>query len=1342
MYNSKFSNLFSIALTVFVSGVLSSDPASLSGTNTTQPLSRAQVMAMTPEEADSAMLSTDPGFASCKDGDYGSDACQNAQTSALAKMTQTQQDVSSDLTNVAVQLNAIQSQQADGNAKISKINNAIYGNGNSDNIGLIQSLQKVALSLQDIQNTVRTQATDIANKSSTVRSSTELKVQAVKTVMDAKLADVEKKINDLVNAQALGQQQMLVNSAINMQKAAAGAQLSIATNTNTIKAGVKALSDAGDDLLISTQTNLNQLSSGIEENVHAIQTIADTGTETLQALKDTLTTDGTQAIAQALATGQQTIASTATSASKSLNDARADMTSQITDAGGALKNEIAQTQADLNAGLVNTQAAMHQTERDNAAKITELSTTASEGVVALAKGQDASGAQMIQQAQTVQAQLGTTSDAISQYAKTGEDSQKYLQSLVGSLVAPMQQSASQKLTDQSQASGTELTNMNANIAKVLSGINGMSGDALAALSQYLSDVQAQAGQDSKGQDQALSDSQQAIMYGKQLSEAKLGLQSDRANQALSQLMAVLGSSLQETAGTVNDVNAANAAKQNAIQGQTQQQILDAKADMVKKVNAAKIEQQTSLNGLQSDQAQKAQQLNALITTLMGVFDQLDVASKASQGDLSNLNSLIATTQSSSNSDVENLFQLLETSKSAASAGASGASAQIQLLLGKMGDQLGASIKNYAGQFNGDFADAIKALSSTSNDTSAKLAASGLAQQAAATDAESQTKNLQTDLSQLGISGQSQIDALVSLFRSKALQAGLDRQVKLKGITDGASGQLDDLRGKITDMINSQSSALAASTSQTVSNQQSQLATLVETLRSQQIGATRLATQTQGALANVEKWTGDLSAQIASAEKKVGTSKDVQMGVIQGLQGELNEWSNAVDRNISDARQELQDGMAMIPNVTASKAADTERIFAASNENMRTYLNNLKAAFDKMRTTESQYVQQQSLRRLSTLMGIDRSSLDNSNVLMQLLGVSDLSQLGDEKQIATVLAGLADGVSSLQAKNGDAFNALRSQITHLDANSKGLFGQLLNQAGGSLGAIYQKYAADQHALQATIEAAADKDNVRAQALDDALSGMLGSVRSGSLVLNTQLANDRKNIYAVDGAVRQLGDESAIALSRLLHSAQAQSTAADSALAASQRVNADRVASVRDVVIAFVRAMEEYVDGSRVGFDDIHTKLDKYKDFLDSKLGISDTYMLEMAQSTQSELTATTDLAQALENRIEAFNARAKQQLFNVEQERSAIEARHEDELNQLRSKLSDVGSKVADDQALVAKQVDDWLSEEDADLGFGAVEPAVTGSPQSVTQPTKLPDWAQDASSSFVEKRRIRRHIAA
>jgi exonuclease VII large subunit len=151
--------------------------------------------------------------------------------------------------------------------------------------------------------------------------------------------------------------------------------------------------------------------------------------------------------------------------------------------------------------------------------------------------------------------------------------------------------------------------------------------------------------------------------------------------------------------------------------------------------------------------------------------------------------------------------------------------------------------------------------------------------------------------------------------------------------------------------------------------------------------------------------------------------------------------------------------------------------------------------------------------------------------------------------------------------------------------------------------------------------------------------------------------------------------------------------------SQKVNADRVASVRDVVIAFVKAMEEYVGQSRSGFDDIHSKLNEYKSFLDSKLSTSDSFMLGMAQSTQSELEAVSGMVDALQSRVDSFNNRAKQQLYNLEEERSALQARHEREVTDLKQRLQSANTQIQDDQDSTSQQVDYWLSEEDSDLGL-------------------------------------------
>ena len=1310
-------------------------------TNTTKPLTRAQVLAMTPDATDAGLITSDAGFQACNSGKLDSAECQQAMTKMLASMTQTHRDVVMDLGNVNTQLQAIDSQQSEGIGKINAINRAIYGDGSDSNPGLMNSLQKVALSLGDIQNTVRAQAADISNKSATVRAATETKINNVKKVMDVKLQQVEQQINDLLTQQASAQQQTLVNANNNMLQATTNANAAIVANNQAISASGSALRDAVETFRQGASNDIENISNRAGASVSNLKTLSDAAEEDLDNLGTQMKTEARSAVNDALASSKATLGGTVNSTTSSLNDIKSQASAALQDASRALTSEIAQSQADIDASIQTTKVQMAQMTDTGQKGLASFSSMADAGVAALQQAQQVSGAQMTADAQSTQAELTDVSQMVANYGKTGQDAIAAIQAKADSLLGPMQSQVSDRLTKQGQASSQELLRMNGAIGDLLNRVSTDGSDALTTLSAYIGDVQSRAGDDAQFQQDTLSDTQSAIKTASDLAKSKLKLQSDKADSTLGGLATILGGSIDDAASTLADVNSANSAQQRDIQSKYQQQISDQQSALNRQVNDAKMAQQQGFQDLQSQQAQKAQNVAALIADLMGVLDNVNGAARASSSDLSDLQSKLASAQSSTDSDVGRLLKLIEGSESAANAGASGAQAQLQFALSAMSDQLSGSLKGYTSQFNGDLSSAIAALSQMSNDTLSKLSTSGAIQTNASADADSQAKKLLTDIQNLMSSGQASNEALANLFRSQATQQGLNRQIQLKQIMDGAKGQIDDLGSKAASMIDQQSKGLAATTGQQVSTQSDALNRLVAALRSQQLSATQLASNTQSAVQNVQKWTSDLSSQIDAAQAKVGASKSAQLNVIQALQNELSDWSATVDRNISDAKQQLQDGMAMIPNVTATKADETERIFATSNENMRSYLTQLKGAFDKMRATESQYVQQQSLRRLSTLMGIDRASLDNSNVLMQLLGVTDLTQIGDQQQIATVLSGLADGVSELQKKNDGAFSALKDQVDHLDSNSKGLFSQLMNKAGGSLAAVYQKYADDQHALQATIEAAADKDRLRAQALEDALNGMMGSIRNGSLVLNTQLAKDRKDIYAVDGSVRQLGDESTIALSRLLHAVESQSDSADSAIAMAHRVNADRVASVRDVVLSFVQAMQEYVGGSRAGFDEIHKKLQDYKAFLDKKLGVSDSYMLGMAQSTQSELSATASLAEALQNRIEAFNARAKQQLFQVEEERSAIEARHEKELNLLRQKLQNVTLQVDDDQTTMGKQVDAWLAEEDADLGFGAQKS--TGAMDAPDSSTAVPDWARDDEafprSSFMETKPIQRH---
>jgi len=1261
-------------------------------------MTRQQIIAANPTQSP-VDIENDPAFQSCTTGDKGSKPCQDAQTRELALMTQTHQDIVSDVSNIAVQLTAINAAQAVGDQKIQSMNSAIYGDGSGNNMGLVNSLQRVALALQDIQTTVQEQSADIANKSSAVRTSTDMQVQNVRKVMDAKLTDVENQINALLTAQATGQQQALVNSALNMQNAAQAASATITTNSNNLKKAVSGLSDAADILEVDTKTTINDLSTQLTSTTDNLKTVNATANDMVDAFKANMTDESKKALADATAQGKATISNKTAEAQSALAQTQSDAYAQVAAGRASLESDVSNLKTETQSRLADVQSEFSKNQQANQNSLNQISSTASSGTAALSAAQQQSAKDMATSAQMSRSEMNKLLALVQAFKQSTGDSVGTVKDLLANLVGPMQQTVSDQLKNQGQATGGELLNMNSQIANVMDKIKRQGGSAQDALLAYLSNIQDQAGKDAQSQQGALTDAQAAIEAARALANGQLQLQTDKASSTAQTLFSLFQGSLEDTSSTVNDVNSANSAKQRGMQQQFLQMLLDKQNGLNKDVNQAQYQQQQGINELKTDQATKAQQIAALIAQLSSVFSQAESSAQYSQSAVADLNSQVTNSQGVANSELARLLGLVQQSGAAANAGASGANSKIQIAVSGMQDQLVQALKKYSGQFSGDFSDAIAHLNSLSNSTMNQLQTSAGSQLKSTSDAETIAKSLLTDLSKLKQSGSSETDALANLFQSKALAAGLDRQAKIKGVTDDAKTQMSGLEQRIMAMIMSQTSSLAASTGQTVNNQKDQLNHLIDTLRSQQLTATQLASQTQGAIGNVEKWTADLSDQITAAQGKAGDAKQLQLQMVQALENDLNEWGSSLDKNISDVRAQLQDGMAMIPNVTATKAADTEKMFSQSNSQMQGYLGQLKRAFDSMRATEADYVKQQSLRRLATLLGIDRASLDNSNVLMQLLGVTDLSQIGDQQQISTVLAGLADGVAGLQSKDSQAYSSLRDSITHLDSNSKGLFGKLMLKASGSLSELYNKYADDQHALQMTIEAAADKDNIRAQALDDALNGMLGSVRNGALVLNGQLANDRKDLYAVDGSVRQLGDDSSLALGRLIRTAESQSEAVDSALAMSQKVNADRVASVRDVVISFVRAMEEYVGESRSGFDDIHSKLNEYKSFLDTKLNTSDSFMLGMAQSTQSELEAVSSMVDALQSRIDSFNNRAKQQLYNLEEERSALQARHEREMTELKQRMQSAMNQIQDDQDSTAQQVEYWLAEEDSDLGL-------------------------------------------
>ena len=728
-------------------------------TNTTKPMSRAQTLAMTPDETEASQISSDPGFEACNSGDLSNARCQTAMTKMLAKMTQTHHDVASDLTNVATQLTAIDSQQGDGMKKIGAINAAIYGTGSDDNAGLLNAFQKVAVSLQDIQDTVRAQATDIANKSASVRSATDLKVQNVKKVMDARLVDVEKQINTLLESQATAQQKSLVNANNNMLAATSSAQGAIASNQKAISTSTAALRTSIDDFRTSAQSQFNDLSRRLDGSVTRVSALSDAAEEDLSQLESTMKTEAQQAVNDAVRTSQTTLSGTLNSTSAALAEVRNEATTALADASTSLSAEVTQSQAEIDAAIQATRAKMSQAADQSKQGLAAFASTSNAGVNALGVAQEASGDRLRKEAQATQTQLVTVNQLVSSYGKTGQDAIKSIQVQTNSLLTPMQQSMGNRLTKQGTASGEELLRMNSAIADLLKKIGLDGNDALGALTAYISDVQSRAGDDVKFQESALSDTQSAIKTSGDLAKSKLKFQSDKADDTLKALSALLGGSIDETSDTFAEINAANAANQRNIQTQYQQKITAQQSALNRQVNEAKMSQQQGFQSLQSQQAQKAQAVAMLIADLMAVLSNVDGAAQASSGELSSLMSKLGSTQTGADSEIARLLQLIDGSESAASAGASGAEAKLNFAASAMGDQLTKALKGYSGAFSGDMSEAVAKLTQMSKESLDALQKSGAAQTAASGDADSMAKKLLTDLAKLQQSGQGSNDAL-------------------------------------------------------------------------------------------------------------------------------------------------------------------------------------------------------------------------------------------------------------------------------------------------------------------------------------------------------------------------------------------------------------------------------------------------------------------------------------------------------------------------------------------------------------------------------------------------------
>jgi hypothetical protein len=163
----------------------------------------------------------------------------------------------------------------------------------------------------------------------------------------------------------------------------------------------------------------------------------------------------------------------------------------------------------------------------------------------------------------------------------------------------------------------------------------------------------------------------------------------------------------------------------------------------------------------------------------------------------------------------------------------------------------------------------------------------------------------------------------------------------------------------------------------------------------------------------------------------------------------------------------------------------------------------------------------------------------------------------------------------------------------------------------------------------------------------LSNILSDYKSNREVIEEAMANDRKDVFHLAGVVNELGSGVGSAVSSAVKSVIEGKSTLDDEFKKMREVDVDRVTSVHGVVQAFVQVIEGFLAQSRLGFDDIHSKIRGFEQYTDQRLTDAGQRLLHSTSQAQPMLDALRDKVANMTAQMAEFDRTAQDDVLEVQ-----------------------------------------------------------------------------------------------
>ncbi|KAF4675034.1 hypothetical protein FOL47_008345 [Perkinsus chesapeaki] len=594
-------------------------------------------------------------------------------------------------------------------------------------------------------------------------------------------------------------------------------------------------------------------------------------------------------------------------------------------------------------------------------------------------------------------------------------------------------------------------------------------------------------------------------------------------------------------------------------------------------------------------------------------------------------------------------------------------------------------------FTGDLSDA----QAKTHDTMNRLQSDADRQKQLLANDRLDVDKLLKETQELSATGNAEFEQLEAALSQKTDDANIERQQKLAGVKDNVNKELNELEGRLSGVIKQESSAIEKRGEEQFSQQKTTLDKLANELHQQSAESEKVQNL---AKKEAETFTADsnrFKERMDTAKSTLTDESKKQFEELRKLKNGVETWYNKAGEDLSKSQQVLHKGMTEIPKATAKKQnqmkEEMNRVERSTQGTVTQFAGNL----NELRSSMNKRRDEHNARRLKAVSGIHEGMVMSETGLLENLVASQLTSADGTKRMSAMLAALANSVGAIKSEGGSELHNIMNEVLQLGTNTGGLYRNLQTGLSKGMADLDHERMVDAMQSEDAIRGYALMDGRRLSGIGNQISSMLSDFHKDSSAANLALAGDKKDVYSLSNLVQGMGADSKLKLNDALHRIESGETTMLQEINNNVGVDLKKITAVKDLVQALLRPIESFRARARLGFDEIHSKIESISASLNGQLRRADVKMVLMSHQAKQALEKAQRKQEVLEKTMEDTGKKLKRELHNIQEEHTEMRKRQEDEFYELKNEVVEKTHEMLDKQRNMTAEISEMQKKEDS-----------------------------------------------